>query len=363
MAAETAEPAAAGSGFGPYQVGPEVLAGLVQLAGKGPKAVQYTEVDGQPVFEGDIVLDLIESKQISVEHAVALEENGVILPGQQFRWVNGLVPYEIDPALPDQARVTGAIDHWVRNTRIRFVQRTPQNAAQYPDFIRFVPGGGCSSAVGRRGNVQQITLGQGCELGAAIHEIGHAVGLWHEQSREDRDQFVTIHWANIQQGMAHNFNQHITDGDDVGAYDYHSIMHYPRWAFSANGQDTIVPRQNIEIGQRQGLSPGDCLAVRTMYATLESPARFSGVQFTGRVAAGQVGRWFTHSWPAHWYVHWTVVPTAPVVDGEAQIESWVQVTRQSGGLLKYFLNIRNLTGGPVDIQARYDVLGWGANAT
>lgn len=255
MAADTAEPAAAGFGFGPYQVGPEVQAGLVQLAGKGPKAVQYTEVDGQPVFEGDIVLDLIEAKQVAAEEVVALLESGVIIPGRQFRWPNGLVPFEIDPNLPDQGRVTGAIDHWQRNTRIRFVRRTAQNRAQFPDFIRFVPGSGCSSAVGRRGNVQQITLGSGCELGAAIHEIGHAVGLWHEQSREDRDQFVTVNWANIQQGMAHNFNQHITDGDDVGAYDYHSIMHYPRWAFSNNGQDTIVPRQNVEIGQRQGSAP------------------------------------------------------------------------------------------------------------
>jgi hypothetical protein len=43
-------------GFGPYQVGTEVRAGLVQLAGRGPKAVQYVEVDGRPTFEGDIVL-------------------------------------------------------------------------------------------------------------------------------------------------------------------------------------------------------------------------------------------------------------------------------------------------------------------
>ena len=91
-------------------------------------------------------------------------------------------------------------------------------------------------------------------------------GLWHEQSREDRDLFVNIHWEHIQDGMAAQFNQHITDGDDLGVYDYGSIMHYPRNAFSRDGQDTITPTDpNAQIGQRNGLSAGDLAGVRALY--------------------------------------------------------------------------------------------------
>ena len=321
------------------------------------------------VFEGCIVLGTVdeiehESTNLRTDEPEGVQ-HGVGLTGRRFRWVGGVVPYEIHADLPNQSRVTDAISHWQQRTRIRFVRRTSANASRYPNWVRFRAATGCWSQVGMRGERQDIGLAAGCGLGATIHEVGHAVGLWHEQSREDRNQFVRINYQNITPGREHNFNQQITDGDDYGGYDYGSIMHYGSTAFSRNGQPTVVPlRSGVTIGQRNGLSSGDISAIRSMYPNLEPSRSWVGTQFRGTVPATTTTCWFTHSWPAHWHVHWTVVPTGPARDAGAQVEWTVRATLQSenvggyGSLIKYFICIKNLTNESVGVEARYNVAGW-----
>jgi hypothetical protein len=240
------------------------------------KKVTYAVVGDLAVFEGCIVLGTVAEMQEVAEFirqhpevlAPAAEPFGSAIKGVQYRWKNKTVPYEIDDGLPDRQRVKDAIAHWTEKTGFKFIERTTanRNDLTLADYVVFRGGGGCASTVGRKGGAQSVILGPDCTSGNCIHEIGHTIGLWHEQSRIDRDTFIAINKANIDPNMMHNFDQHVVDGIDLGAYDYGSIMHYPKNAFSRNGGDTIVPKQEgVQIGQRTGLSAGDIAAVKNLY--------------------------------------------------------------------------------------------------
>lgn len=242
------------------------------------KEIEMSLVNGLWLYEGDIVINTEEGLAAAEDQGARIlagDEvpaadagpagaggvvDGCVIVGAGYRWPNSRIPYTIHSTLPNQARVTGAIAHWEANTPIRFVARTTET-----NYVRFIPSDGCWSYVGQIGGRQDIGLASGCSTGNTIHEIGHSLGLWHEQSREDRDSFVTIHYENIDPDYVNNFDQQIADGDDVGAYDYGSIMHYGRTAFSINGLDTITPPPGVTIGQRTGLSTADIQTVVYMY--------------------------------------------------------------------------------------------------
>jgi hypothetical protein len=225
--------------------------------------LEYEVRDGLAVFEGDMVLGQVD--EIEPPRGVSRKGNrdAIAISGQSYRWPGGRIPYVIASTVSDPQRVLNAISHW--NTTmagvIRLVPHTSESV-----YVNFIRSNACSSNVGMYTTGNYVFVGDSCSVGSIIHEIGHIVGLWHEQSREDRNSHVKILWDNILSSAVGNFGQQIAYGDDIGVYDFNSIMHYPAYAFSSNGKNTIetIPA-GIPIGQRAGLSTGDIAAVRKMY--------------------------------------------------------------------------------------------------
>jgi astacin len=232
-------------------------------------------IDGQLVAEGDMIVGPAEPEAESGHPKPGARREASGTTEAASRWPGGVIPIMFDRSmflLFDPVRNTGVLDprlvpaltHWWQNLPGIFVLRS--NEPNYVIF-RAVPDG-CSSWVGRQERPQFIDLAPDCTVGSIIHEFGHAAGLYHEHVRQDRDDFVTVLWNNILiqangHNERHNFEIPAANARDIGDYDYGSIMHYGRFAFSANGLPTLetIP-PGIAIGQRNGLSAGDIAGVK-----------------------------------------------------------------------------------------------------
>jgi hypothetical protein len=188
-------------------------------------------------------------------------------------WPHGIVPYILDSSVtgPQRQVLQQAIAHIHEKTPVRL--KTRENESDYIRFSSDEDPNGCNSFVGRVGGEQRLDLYCGPNgvppVGTVVHEILHALGFWHEQSRPDRDEWVDIRWENIRPGWENNFIKYGYNARTATPYDYESVMHYSAYAFSKNGMPTIVPKKTgmETIGQRHGLSRQDIAAIQTLYTT------------------------------------------------------------------------------------------------
>ncbi|XP_075779257.1 meprin A subunit alpha [Pelodiscus sinensis] len=139
-------------------------------------------------------------------------------------------------------------------------------------YIRFLKDDGCWSMVGDQQTGQNLSIGLRCDYKAIVeHEILHAMGFYHEQSRTDRDDYVTIWWDEILSGHTHNFVKYDDKliSDLNTPYDYESVMHYEPFSFNKNQSiPTItakIPAFNDIIGQRLDFSSMDLERLNRMY--------------------------------------------------------------------------------------------------
>jgi hypothetical protein len=153
-----------------------------------------------------------------------------------------------------------AAQHWTDKVGFKFVKRTNEK-----NYVSVSSANACSSFYGMIGGRQELKLGEDCSIGNAIHEIGHAVGLYHEQTRSDRDSYVNIFLENVIAGKEGNYTP-CSNCVANGTLDFGSIMMYGSTFFSKNGKATMLKKDGSVINaQRNGLSENDIAIVNSRY--------------------------------------------------------------------------------------------------
>jgi hypothetical protein len=235
-------------------------------------------------------LDIQPSAQYNPEYMGGHYQGDMIFPKsasrgaahrpESQRWIGGVIPYVIRPNI--EARHVTMILQAMRfmenatqvngNPCIQFRPRLTDDDI----YIIITNGTGCSAYVGYLPDYvldRTVTLMYAppytCMVPGIIqHELLHVLGFFHEQSRPDRDDYVTVQWANIISGTENNFAKYgPVDIDTLNiTYDYGSVMHYEANAFTSNGLRTIIPKDpDAVIGQRVGMSALDILEVQRYY--------------------------------------------------------------------------------------------------
>ncbi|XP_045760987.1 zinc metalloproteinase nas-4-like isoform X2 [Maniola jurtina] len=244
---------------------------------EGPFTDDYDAELGEH-FEGDILLTSAQKEAIESQNA-SIERNGI--KDTTKRWPNRTVVYHIVEDDFNATQVKMIEEGMADIANKSCIKFRPRKEDEHAVIIQGSENG-CFSNVGLitkedkedqeegEEEVRQVlNLAKGCfRHGTVVHEMLHTLGFFHMQSTYDRDDFVKIVWENILSGVEYNFKKYTVDTvTDFGIpYDYGSVMHYSSVAFTKNGNKTIIPLQeNVEVGQRKGLSEKDILKLNKMY--------------------------------------------------------------------------------------------------
>lgn len=221
---------------------------------------QVLVLEEYAVAHGDILIG-------TYDEMLELEQKGQLPKmSEPSIWEGGIIPYTIDNDYTYPDRVKKVIDYYHQKTPIRFVEWDGVSE----DYVIFASGvEHCFAHLGRRGGPQKVVLSSGCYEAEIAHEIMHVLGFLHEQNREDRDEYLSIHWDNIEEVYHEQFKKMpnpFTAGIGL-PFDLNSIMIYSPFSFAVDSNRPTMTKKDGELYERsaQLLSEGDIKKIETLY--------------------------------------------------------------------------------------------------